>query len=146
MFQIKRVKNQRPSQTHHLEDLFHHHQEICQSLIRRRDQKPEKQTVKSIFTFLSVCINIFLKLSWPIISFQLYQRYWLRLFLRTKFVRMLTFGIIGGVMARFRNPSQSNPSNHLCFWMSFIPFLWFPSRSDGLSLQVASSHVYKIEK
>merc|ERR1719507_2508962 len=28
---------------------------------------------------------------------------------------------MGGLKLRIRNPSQLNPSNHLCFWMSRIP-------------------------
>lgn len=37
---------------------------------------------------------------------------------------------------------------YLCFWMSFTPFFWFPSRSDGLSLRGRGGekrkHTYRI--
>lgn len=32
---------------------------------------------------------------------------------------------------------------HLCFWMSFTPFFWFPSLSDGLSL---STQMFALRK
>lgn len=48
----------------------------------------------------------------------------------------LTTGVIGGVTVHCLNPSQLNPSNHLCFCISLIPLRWFPNLSAGLSLNV----------
>lgn len=35
---------------------------------------------------------------------------------------------------------------HLCFWMSLTPFFKFPSRSEGLSLQLTHKHTDKKNK